>query len=235
MKKAIYTLMMCACIALALNSCKDKDDEKISISSEDASDIIVNSMETEEWGIASQLLQSALMTEPLLDTANCGLQGDSSFNKHYGGSSIQYNYDFNWNWTINCLGPELSTVDINYSSTGNNSTSEMSSTFTCSGDFAMSALDTASHEFIFNGAYTRDGDFSSKVSPSHVCNIHMVITFSNVHMSKADHNYTSGTANAALTCTTADSEVFDFSGTIVFNGNQNCTLTLDGKGYTIQL
>lgn len=235
MKTTIYTLLMCVWVLVVLSSCKKEEDEPITISTEDASDLIVNSLESDTWGISSQLKETILITDSYVDPAYCGLSGDSTLIKHYGGMAVQYDYTFNWNWTVNCTGPTVTSIDLNYHGSGNNGTSVMSSTFTSDGVFIMGGVESSVTEYIFNGTYTRNGDFSSKIRENHSCTSVLSLNFSNVKMSKTDYVFNSGTATVNLSCTTSDSQTFTFTGTLTFTGNQNCTITINGVTYTVQM
>ncbi len=235
MKTTIYTFLMCVCVAILLTGCKKDDDDTITISNEDVSDLVANCLESGVWGVSSQFKESAQLAEPYMTTPYCGYTGDTSLIKNYGGSSIQYSYNFTWNWTMNCTGPVPSSVAITYNSTGNNASSVMKSTFNTTGNFTMTGMEVSSTEYLFDGVYTRNGDYTSKIRESHSCNTVITLTFTDVAMSKTDYIFNSGSAVLDITCTTTDSQTFTFTGTIVFLGNQNCSITINGTTYTVQV
>jgi len=74
MKTTIYTLLMCVCVMAVFSSCKKEEDEPISISTEDASDLIVNSLESDAWGVASQFKETILITDAYVDPAYSGFR-----------------------------------------------------------------------------------------------------------------------------------------------------------------
>jgi hypothetical protein len=235
MKTKIFFSLLFILGFFVMVSCKKDKDEVITVTVDDAKDLIANSMEPDTYGISSQLEVAAQIIEDYLLPAYCGYSGDSTILKYYGGSAVQYNYTFNWTWLVNCGGINPTLVDVNYHSTGDNANTLMSSTFSADGDFEVTGLAVSDSDYVFNGTYHRSGDVTTKVRNKLTFSSTLDITIAGLIMHKTTYLIKSGSAAITLNCVTSDNQSFDFTGIITFNGNQNCTLTLNGVNYTIQI
>lgn len=234
MKTFRSLLFVMMTLLVVFSTCK-KEEEPPAVENQDASDLIVNSFESDVYGISSQLEEAIRLTEGLLTPSNCGFSGDSTINNHYGGVAVQYQYTFKWNYTINCSATTPSVVDVGNTCTGTCSTSLLTSNFSSVVDWTIIGLAASSTEYIIDGSYIRTGDFTSKRDAKHSFSSVLTIALSDVKMVKSTLVASSGTATISLVCHTDAGEEFTFAGSLVFNGNQNCTLTLEDKVYSIQL
>jgi hypothetical protein len=126
-------------------------------------------------------------------------------------------------------------ADVDYSSTGNNASTVLTSTFTTLGDFNVTGVEPVTTEFVYNGTYTRNGSMTSLVREENTFDYTLTMALSQVKQSKTTYQISSGSATINLTCTVSDGQTFVFSGTLTFNGSQNCTLVIGTKTLNFQI
>lgn len=234
MKTRILLLTIIALSLLSIHACKDKD-EPVTITSDDAADLVINSTENATFGLAAQLRTSSELFVPYIDSSFCDILQDSTLLKYYGGMSIQYNYTFQWSWKILCCCGAPLSADVDYTSTGNNESSLLSSTFNGSGDLLATGMESFVTEFTFNGTYARSGNMSSKVRGKVAFDYNLAMTLVNVKVSKSSYLIQSGTVDFSLSCTTSEGTTFTFDGKVLMSAGQNCTLTIGEESWSFQL
>jgi hypothetical protein len=239
MFRKIPLIILAFTLAIGLSSCKDDNDEDAEITVSDASDLVMSCMENGNFGVTEQLSQSVKLFEGLLTPTFCGFSDDTTVLKYYGGQAIQYDYSLHYQWIINCVGGALTSTDVDFTTTGTNATSLLSGNMNGTGDFNIGSIEPITTEYIITGTYDRTGRMKSKVRNENEFDYSLTLTFSNLKLDKDTYIVSSGSAAVALSCTLVggsnDGQSWTFSGTITFNGNQNCVLTLNGANYTFQL
>ena len=84
-----------------------------------------------------------------------------------------------------------------------------------------------------NGAYTRNGSQESKIGQQNSFTSTLTITASNLLVDKSTQEINGGTASFTLEGSGSGGTNITYTGSIVFNGNQSATLTLNGNSYPL--
>lgn len=219
---------------LIINGCK-KDEDRPPVENEDVSDLIANSFEKDAYGLGQQLEDAFLLTRSYMNASYCGYSADTSIYAHYQGVAVQYTYTIDWDWNIHCSGSTANLVNVHNHCEGNCTTSILISNLNSWSDLTITGLEASYSEFILDGTYKRTGDFNSRLRDQHSFNCILNVSLADLMVNKYTYVINGGTAHIDAICTTSDGQEFNFSGTLIFNGNENCTLTLEGKVYTVQL
>jgi hypothetical protein len=101
--------------------------------------------------------------------------------------------------------------------------------------FDLSGLLPADTVFVINGEYKRSGSFSSKIDTSHHGNAGIDIVIKSLTLKKPSRKIASGSATISITGDVPKKGSFSFTGTLVFNGDNTATLTLNDVVYMIDL
>jgi hypothetical protein len=86
-----------------------------------------------------------------------------------------------------------------------------------------------------NGEYKRAGSFQSKIGNKASGNSSVDITVTNLTITKSNRKIASGSGTIAITGTGPKGGTFSYTGTIVFNGDETATLTINSNAYTVNL
>jgi hypothetical protein len=208
------------------------------VSNADAAKMVANSLSVSTNGVVNIVGDVTLDAASLIRThAGCGTtQADTISRQSPAGSSTTYTYNSKYNYTVNCGSnnkPDSLLSSLIYS--GSNSTSSMSSSNSGSSIFKVAGLDSAATSFVVNGEYKSSGSFASKTDTASHGNNNIDIVITSLTITKASRSITSGTGTISVTGDTPKSGSFSYTGTLVFNGNNVATLTLNGKTYKINL
>lgn len=87
-----------------------------------------------------------------------------------------------------------------------------------------------------NGSYSLEGDVTGslrRVDPSLHCTT--LISLTDLSIDKNSQSVTGGTGTVQMTVVSASGASKTLSGSLVFNGNQSATVTVNGYSYTFQL
>jgi len=208
------------------------------VSNSDAANMVANSLSVSTNGVVNIVGDVTLNAASLARAhAGCGTtQADTISRQSPAGSSTTYTYNLKYNYTVNCGNnnkPDSLLSSLIYS--GSNSSSSMSSSNSGSSIFKVAGLDSAATSYIINGEYKSSGSFASKTDTASHGNNSIDIIFTSLTLSKPGRSITGGTATISVTGDTPKSGSFSYTGTLVFNGNNDATLTLNGKTYKINL
>lgn len=167
----------------------------------------------------------------------CGTTVTDSLTRNITADSVTINYLFKYSHTLNCNAnnePDNMMDSLTYS--GSFDGPRLSSTNSGSAKAKIAGLTSAATHFVVNGEFKRDGSFQSKVGNKASGNSHIDIVGTNIILSKPGRKIIGGTATITITGTGPKGNSFNYTGTIVFNGDNTATLTITGgASYTINL
>jgi len=235
-------------------SCK-KDNSASSSSSvttDQAADIAAGSLAENSNGFASVTDDIAVNAQGINSTSSnltvnstqgtasvhqqCGTTLTDSVTRNFTVDSVTVNYFFKYTHTLNCNSSNLPDNVINtLTYKGSFDGPRLSSTNSGNAHVTIAGLSPSATAFVVNGEYVRDGSFQSKVGNKASGNSHIDIVGTNITLSKPGRKIISGTATITITGTGPKGS-FSYTGTIVFNGDNTASLTLNGgAAYTINL
>ena len=224
---------------LFIVSCSDDDNNSTTqaITEQEAVVLVEASMAKESAGVEETTYEYAKTYEEETSmNVQCNQQASDSYNYSYNGSVVQATYNYSWNYTITCNGLNIpQSATFNAAGNGTYSTpriaSNDSSTFTAT----VTGLQPAATAMTFNATYQRTGTQELTTNQTtRSLNTDFNASLVNLVVGKTDYEVDSGTGSFTLTGTTNQGN-FNYTGTIVFNGNKTATITINGNQYTIDL
>lgn len=236
MKKQTYFLALYFLLALTLvmSACTEEAVETL-VSEEEAAEVVTNAVAADVEGMTAEIEEATEMAEAYAYASYCGMAFDSTLT-HADNSGIRtYDYSFTWDWTLNCNSLNVpENLSYTSTSTGSYEVPRMSSSDGGTHNFTIGGLNPGSTEFIYNGTYSRSGTQESNIRDQNSFTSNLQVTASNVTIDKTTRTITGGTGTITLTGSGSGGTTFTYPGTLVFNGNQSATLTINGNIYQIQ-
>jgi hypothetical protein len=219
---------------------KGNNSKPNSDSTDEAADLVTASLSTSTQGALSSTNDLTVSAQAKIQVdSTCGVTWADSVNLSSPiGSQYKYNYKAKYTYSYTCptssnsLGGVVNTTSA-YS--GNFNTPNLASTFSGSSNFGITGVNRGSTQYIVNGEYKRDGAFQSKVDTSFQGTHSVDITLTNLVLVRPLRIIKSGSANFTISGNMPKRGAFNYTGTIVFNGGDNATLTVNGQGYIINL
>lgn len=236
MKKQSYFLALYFLLALTLvlSACSEEAVETL-VSEEEAAEVVTNAVAADVEGMIAEIEEATEMAEAYAYSTYCGMAFDSTLT-HADNSGIRtYDYMVSWDWALSCNSLNIpETLTYSAASTGSYEVPRMSSSDGGTHNFTIGGLNLSSTEFIYNGTYSRSGTQQSNINTQSSFTSNLQVTASHVTIDKTTRTITSGTAPITLTGSGSGGTTFTYPGTLVFNGNQSATLTINGNTYQIQ-
>jgi hypothetical protein len=232
-------LFVISLVFVIFSACKKDENTAIAAATEEeAVEVVQNTMSSESGGLTEQIETSAAIVAPYSTTRNdiCGLVFDTAIIlTNTLGSQITYEYNFGWDWEINCNQWQIpESVTFSYNMNGWYNGPDMSAQDSADQSFQLSGLDLSQDYLTYNGSYQREGLYQSKIGGQRSLTGKIAIETINVKVNKTSYKIESGTANITVFIETSDGRTFSFAGTIIFNGNDIATLAFEEE-YEIEL
>lgn len=237
-------LPVIALLLLTIASCK-KDavitgDTKLSasISVQDAAAMVSTSLASNSNGVASLTYDVSVKSQYILDThLACGdVITDTVTHSSITGASTTYGYGLGYTYTLNCNTnnlPDNITGKLNYS--GSFDGPRFSSANIGTSTFKVTDLPAASADYMINGSYYRTGSFASKTDTTNHGSSNTSIVLKDIKVTRSGRIIQSGTATFTITGTVPKKAAFNYTGSIVFNGDGTAKLTLNGSVFVVAL
>ena len=209
-----------------------------SVSSDEAADMVANSLSAGSNGVANIAGDVTNKATSFARThLGCGtLRADTISRQSPSGSSTTYTYNLQYNYVVICgtdSKPDSLSSSLIYS--GSFNSANLSSSNSGSSIFGVSGLDSAAADFVINGEYKSSGSFSSKIDTANHGSNNIDIAIKVLTLKKPSRTIVSGTASIAVSGSVPKRGSFNYTGTLVFNGDGTATLTLNGTVYKINL
>ena len=249
MKALKFTLIVSVALLFAV-SCKKDNSAKNNahVSTDVAADMAASAVAANSFGFVSMADniganaqatssasgQSVNSTLPNAVHQACGttIVDSSSFSGNT--NSVTFDAFYKFSRTLNCSNNNPDNIVAAVSYHGSFDGPRLSSSASGTASITIGGLSSSATNFTINGSYNRQGSFTSKVgdktSGSSVININAT----NVTLTKSPRVITGGSANISISGTVPAGS-FSFSGTLVFNGNNQATLTVGTSVYIINL
>lgn len=220
----------------------DKEDSSPTtdaMTNEEAVAMIEGAMALEAEGMTAEIDAAIELTEIMQvkspTNVNCGVEQDSSITRTFDSARFSGSLSSTWSWLLNCTAQEIPT-DLNFAREANVSYESLRliSDDSSTGSWGMSNL-TSGTEFIFNGSYSRSGTQESKVrnQTSFTSEIEFILT--DLKVGKLKRRINSGTATFNLSGESSTGQSYTITGSIVFLGDGEAEVTINGVTYPIDL
>ncbi|MBK6903437.1 MAG: hypothetical protein IPH04_11690 [Saprospirales bacterium] len=231
MKTSLYFLFLALSFSLLSSSCK-KEEEAVAMTEEEAVEVIESSMSAEAQGMAGEASDVAEAAESFADESLCGMTGDSSLSYTIDQVNLQASYTIAWGWELVCTGFIPNTLEFVRTTDGTYETNRLKSDDSAISSWDITNLVTGT-QYIMNGSYTREGSQESKIGQQNEFSSTLVITATDILVDKVTQEIAGGTASFTLTGNGSGGSDVSYTGTIVFNGNQSATLTINGNSHPL--
>jgi len=221
-------------------SCSSNDDgdnnTTETLTEEEAVLIIESSVQKSTAGVNDNAEKfSEELTTNITINLECDVFYEDNFVTNYDSGNIQASYTVDWSYIMTCNDINVpQTISFSYASDGDYTTPRISSTDTSSGSFEISGLQPSESEIVVNGDFIREGVQIVTIINERAVNSHLEIVLNDVIINKDTSSIVSGTGTAILTGASQNT-TFLFEGSIVFNGDETATITINGNSYQINL
>ena len=221
---------------IMFSACKKDSATTAAVTEDEAAEVMVQSIDPASGGLALQTTAATTITVTNSSSVKCGVAKDSTINGSGSTATRSYTYNLNWHRLLTCgVGSIPSKLDFTFTGSSTYSGPRMSSNDNSTGAFTVTGLELSSSEYIVNQTYTRNGTQQSKVGKNRSFTSTVNVATTNVKISKAIQQITSGTGTIAVTGTASTGESFSFNGTITFLGGKKATIILSsGTTYNVQ-
>lgn len=245
MKKNSPFMLGLAVLTLTFASCSKDDDSndgpETSITEEEAAEAIAMAVSPESGGMVEQTNQAIYTLEEDNSTANkaedyeCGVEYGSSYNISGQSTNVDYSASLTWNWIVDCgTGTLPVTVDFDLTGTSSYNGPRISSEATIGADITIENLSDGESSYVVNETFSMTGFQESFVNNENAFTSTIEFATTDLTILKANYNVVSGTVYASFEGKASNGNTYDYSGTLVFTGNQTATLTM-GSGNTYDL
>ncbi|MBU3714243.1 MAG: hypothetical protein FGM46_04770 [Ferruginibacter sp.] len=239
--KSNLMLSAFAFLAISLSSCKK--DEAVSITEDDAADIISSTMARPVGGSAddaSELSRFArvniFIPGPGRKWLECGQTKDTTFQRTITSGLFTATHTHSITATLNCENQKPSSLVWTGNITGTFDGPKMSGNSTGVRNWTLTGFGPdQSLPLVLNGTVSRNGVRTSKIRNQYTFETNVNHTYTNVTIDKATDKITGGTGTVSAVIKVSNGNTRTYEGTIVFNGDDTATLTINGRVFTIQL
>ncbi|MCC8425056.1 hypothetical protein [Mucilaginibacter sp. UR6-11] len=249
--KALRFTLIIPLLLFAISCKKSANNPTASVTTDEAMDMAVGAISANSFGFAS-VADNISANAQNVNSVNgggqavnstgtasvhqaCGTTVADSLNFNGSNSAVTFTAFYKYMRTLNCNAnnqPDNLINSITFH--GSFDGPRLSSTDSGTSTVTIGGLSSSATNFVINGTYTRNGAFNSKVGSKASGNSTVVITASNVTLSKPGRAVVSGSAVITVSGT-APSGAFNFTGNLVFNGNNQATLTIGTNVYLVNL
>ncbi|MCX6277524.1 MAG: hypothetical protein NT004_05445 [Bacteroidetes bacterium] len=224
--KIVFFLMLA--IAMATSCKKNEETPLPDATAEEAAAIMATSFCTGNAGTMTQvedavdLSQSIMLKSSLID---------SSFTiTSLPGALIAYQYQMNYSFGFQAPN----NFQLVYSASGNYDSPNVTAAISGDGTLAVTGFLTGD-AYIVNGKSASEGNFATKIGNKNSITGTVSSTITNFRFSKTTGLPESGSATIVVAGSTGAGRSFGFTGTLVYNGNNNATLTINGKTFNFNV
>lgn len=237
-KMKTIQVKMFVLLLLTAFACNDDNDNSPAVANDEAADMIATSVASGSAGLTTVIDDATVTTEANggARTSACGYAETKDLSKSSpSGASITYLYNYHYDYALSCTNalPTAMSVNLNYK--GSLDAPRLFTENEGEGTLSVKTLDATYTYFTINGTYDRTGSFESKVRNQSTSTSTITITMSDVTVDKTTKAITGGSASVTIEGTVTGKGSFNYSGSIVFKGNRQSELTVNGTKYSINL
>lgn len=165
----------------------------------------------------------------------CGVEYGSSYNISGESANVSYSASLAWSWIVDCgTGTVPLAANFDLEGTAVYDGPRISSEGSTSASINIQNLDGSESSYVVNEEFVYTGSQESFVRNENAFTSTIQFTTTDLTVLKANYNVASGTVGASFVGKSSNGNTYDFSGTLVFTGNQTATLTM-GSGNTYNL
>ena len=232
----MFSAVLLSFSCMLIVGCNENEDTpQPEVDVEEITPIIEGTVTYSTDGLTKSMEEIVYLTEL---ASPCGTSFDSTTNYVYNGNFITADYQTNWSWNLNCEGNLPATFTYGRTTNGQYETNRMASNDQAAGTWTASAL-ISGPTLQVSGTYQREGTQTSKVHNQSLFNSTVTLTVTSISIDKQTGRVIDGHAIYLIEGSTAPRDgnpaSFSVEGTIIFLGNGQATITINGTPITIDL
>lgn len=239
MKRQYMWILIAGLSAVLIAGCK-KDDgavgtgDAVVLTNDDAADAFASTLGGSQStaGLTAQLEEAATIAGGgslgKVD-ATAGTMWDTTITRIRVGT-YSYSYSFKYSITL----ANANRLDFGYTMKGTYDTPRLSSNDSASASFQVSNLLTGT-AYSVTGIYNRYGTQASKIRNKTSFTSTITVSTTALLIDKSTKRVSGGSAAVIIYGKSSTGNIYSFNGTVTFLGNQQATLVIGSKAYTINL
>jgi hypothetical protein len=227
--KTIKTVLFLFIAILMATGCKKNEETPIlDATTEEAAAIMATSFCTGNSGALTQVEDAVDLSDDMMLKSSLY---DSSFTiTSVPGALITYEYQVHYSYGFQ----NPNTFQMTYDASGQYNAPYVSAGVSADGSLNVTGFLTGDY-YMVNGQSGREGTFSMKIGNQNSINGTVTTTITNFKFSKSTGLLESGTATIAVSGSTSAGRSFGFTGTLVYLGNYNASLTISGRTFYVNV
>lgn len=237
-KTTMKTLSLVLGLGLVTIACNDQDEvapnQEQAITYDEAADEIATTLATDITGLAADLsvlstdAENARMASDAKMSA-CGVSYDTTFTRTYNGQYVTSASTVSYQYELSCKSSSGGAPALTYSfaAEGNRNSIRLASQGTSDGSLAASGLEASSTVYQLNGLFERTSEVTQKTQEQKTFNSESDVTLTELVINKETLKIESGAAAFSLHGESTGGGTFDYTSSIVFNGDETATITLN--------
>ena len=235
-KNFVYATVLLL-FAVFSTACEKDQDDQISMELDAVTAGIIAELSTTVAQDIAKLGTTSAKGQ-LLTTGVCGATQDTTISNNFAQGNASKTGTLNLAWTLNCNQVKVPiSASLKAVGSGSLDSKILSSSSESNGDFSMGGLAKSATAYIIDGTFVQIAKPASKIRNETHFYSQIDASVSKLTVSKeSSHQITSGTVTFKVqTGQLREQTQLLVEGNIVFKGNKQATLTLNGKTYEIDL
>lgn len=237
-KKGFLKFMSAALMILAFSACTEENEEPAYTPTEqDAAKVVEESLANSSGGMTEEIskLNESLYAKDIGElNLECGVPFDTTFNYFLSGDATGA-WTRQWNLLLNCPTDENPFLEVNTNYEGGFSGNYLSQNRSGNRMWTWSNLGLEGDFIFMNGSGSHSGERVLNGPAQNGFNWTFDGEWNEVAISKDTHLIDSGNGLFTLVFTGPQGNTFTFTGTVVFNGDQTATVTVNGEVFEVEL
>jgi hypothetical protein len=238
MKISFQSFVLAAVLLATFGGCKNDDsagtDDAITVTADDAADALASAFAGSQAtiGLSSQLEVAATLsgggTLGKVD-GTAGTMFDTTVTRSREGA-YGYSYTIRFSYSF----ATANRFTFAYGMKGAYATPRMSSSDSAGATLEVTNI-LAGSSYLVSGIYNRYGTQASKIRTKSSFRSTITCAFTSILIDKSTKKISGGTATLTIYGQSTTGNIYSYSATLVFLGNQQATLAMDSKAWTINL
>ena len=219
-------------ISISFSACRKEEEEAIEINAEDAANIVASGLSNDSDALEEQSLRTAQLNATAFDTL-CGNPIDYNVNFQLSRNARTFDYDANGVRNGICTNDSLIAFQYTSTFTTRYNGPSYSSNGTGERNGRLDEIRSDSTFYLWTGSTnkTTNGTLETR---RETYQINSTLNYnSTLKIDKAIRRINSGTTNFSLTGGGDNVRDFSYSGTIIYLGNRQAEVTVNGNIYTV--
>lgn len=229
----LKTLVFLVSISLIIG-CSDDDDNGVVITVDDAAELVAASMAVATYGAVNNM---DYVSDQIVDILDCNeVESNNRIDTETSNNGeITVSYTISESYSLSCSGGE-ETISYNFSADQTTTSDHLDTDHSINGDWIISGAEDVSTVIIYNGSYSRSGEWTYNNEDNHTDTTTTSFVYSNVKANKDDGIIFDGTSTFVLNGMSTVYEPYNYEGNIVFQADNICVATFStGEQYEIDL